>query len=148
MEGHVRDQPREFIRLYKPPCGHLRLPTPFARIMELEEPRALRLHMRGCGNGGMWVDVDFPAPHVMYLRRGWLTFARAHSLSEGHILQFKLMESGLLSVKIFGRSGARLGCCAESLTDDESSSSSESDKEDIGGDDDGGNREGDNSDSD
>ncbi|KAM3274884.1 hypothetical protein ACQJBY_043716 [Aegilops geniculata] len=148
MEGHVGDQPQEFvIGLYKPPCGHLRLPTPFARVMELELPRALRLHMRGHRNGGMWVDVDFPAPHVMYLRRGWKTFARSHSLSEGHVLQFKLMESGLLSVKIFGRSGARLGCCAESSTDDESSSSSKSDKEDSDDDDDGGDREADNSDS-
>lgn len=136
MEGHVGDQPLEFvIRLYKPPHSRLRLPTPFARVMELEQPRALRLHMRGCGNGGMWVDVDFPAPHVMYFRHGWKTFARAHSLSEGHILQFKLMEGGLLSVKAFGCSGARLGCCTESSTDDESSSSSDSDEEDSGGDD-------------
>jgi hypothetical protein len=93
----------------------------------------------------MWVDVDFPAPHVMYLRRGWKTFACAHGFSEGHVLQFKLMESGLLSVKIFGRSGARLGCCAESSTDDESSSLSESDEEDSDGDDDGSAWEGDDS---
>ena len=87
MEGHVGDQPREFfIRLYKPVCGHLRLPTPFAREMELDPPQALRLHMRGCGNGSMRVDVDFPAPHVMLFPRGWKTFAHAHSLSEGHIL--------------------------------------------------------------
>jgi hypothetical protein len=80
--------------------------------MELEQPRSLKLHMRGCGNGGMRVDVDFPAPHVMLFRRGWKTFARTHSLSEGHILHFKLMEADLLSVKVFGCSGARLGCCA------------------------------------
>ena len=104
--------------------------------MDLEQPRALRLHMRDCGNGGMWVDVDFPTPHVMYLHRGWNTFARAHRLPEGHVLQFKLIESGLLSVKIFGRSGIRLGCCAESSIDDESSSSSESDEEDSDGGDD------------
>nr|XP_020156988.1 B3 domain-containing protein Os03g0212300-like [Aegilops tauschii subsp. strangulata] len=135
MEGHTDDQPLEFIiRLHKPPRGRLCLPTPFARVMELEQPRALRSHMRGCGNGGMWVDVDFPAPHVMYLRRGWKTFARAHSLSEGHVLQFKLMESGLLSVKVFGFLEARLGCCVESSTDDESSSLSDSDEEE--GDDD------------
>ena len=93
--------------------------------------------MRGCGNGGMWVDVDFPAPHVVYLRCGWKTFARAHSLSEGHVLQFKLMENSLFSVKVFGRSGIRLGCCAESSTDDESSSSSDSDEEETDGEDDG-----------
>ena len=75
MEGHVGDQPLEFIiRLYKPPRDRLHLPTPFARAMELEQPRALKLHMRGCGNGSILVDVDFPAPHVMYFRRGWKTF--------------------------------------------------------------------------
>ena len=95
----------------------------------------------------MWVDVDFPAPHVMYLHRGWKTFARAHSFSEGHILHFKLMESGLLSVKIFGNSGGCLGCCVESSIDDKSSSSSESDEEDNDGADDGSAREGDDSDS-
>ena len=91
--------------------------------------------MRGCGNGGMRVDVDFPAPHVMYLRRGWKTFARAHGLLEGHVLQFKLMENGLLSVKVFGDLGTRLKCCVESSSDDGNSSSSESDEEDSGADD-------------
>nr|XP_020154198.1 B3 domain-containing protein Os03g0212300-like [Aegilops tauschii subsp. strangulata] len=142
MEGYVRDQHREFfIRLYKPVCGHLRLPTPFARIMELDPPQALRLHMRGFGNGGMRVNVNFPAPHVMYLRRGWKTFARAHSLSEGHVLQFKLMENGLLSVKVFGHLGTRLGCYAESSTDNETSSSGDSDEEDSDNDDEGSRRE-------
>nr|XP_020174578.1 B3 domain-containing protein Os03g0212300-like [Aegilops tauschii subsp. strangulata] len=137
MEGHVGDQPREFIiRLYKPLRNHLRLPTFCAREMELERPHALRLHMRGCRDGSTRVDVDLPAPHVMYLRHGWKTFARAHSFSQGHVLHFKLMESGLLSVKIFGRSGGRLGCCVESSTDDGSSSSSDSDEEDSDGDDD------------
>ena len=73
----------------------------------------------------------------MYLHRGWKTFARAHSLSEGHVLQFKLMENGLLSVKVFGRSGTRLGCCVESSTDNETSSSSHSDEDDGDTDDDG-----------
>ena len=77
-------------------------PTPFALEMELDPPQTLRLHMRGCGNGDMRVDVDFPAPHVIYLRRGWKTFARIHSLTVGLVLYFKLMEGGLLSVKVFG----------------------------------------------
>ncbi|KAM3349251.1 hypothetical protein ACQJBY_022382 [Aegilops geniculata] len=142
MEGHVGDQPREFfIRLYKPVRSHLRIPTPFTREMELDPPQALRLHMRGCGNGSMWVDVDFPAPHVMYLRRGWKTFARPHSLSEGLILHFKLMENSLLSVKVFGHLGTHLRCCAESSTDNETSSSSESDEEDSDSDDEGIKRE-------
>ena len=103
MEGHVGDNPREFfIRLRRPACRRLHLPTPFAQEMELDPPQALRLHMRGCRNSDTWADVDFPAPHVMYLCRGWKTFARIHSLTAGLILYFKLMENGLLSVKVFG----------------------------------------------
>ena len=136
MEGHVGDQTREFvIRLHRPVRRRLCLPTPFAREMELDPPQALRLHMRGCENGSMRVDVDFPAPHVMYLRRGWKTFARAHSLSEGLVLYFKLMENGLLSVKVFGDLGTRLKCCVESSSDHEDSSSSGSDEEGIDSDD-------------
>ena len=74
-------------------------------------------------------------------------FCSCHSLAVGHVLHFKLMDATLLSIKVFGRSGARLGCCAESSTDDESSSSSDSDEEDSDGDDDDIGREGDNSDS-
>ena len=128
MEGHVGDQPREFfIRLRRPPRRRLRLPTQFAREMECDPPQTLRLHMRGCGNGGTQVDVDFPAPHVMYLCRGWKTFARIHSLTVGLVLYFKLMKGGLLSVKVFGDLGTRLKCCVESSFDDEDSSSSGSD---------------------
>ena len=139
MEGHVEDQPCEFfIRLRRPPRRHLRLPTPFALVMERAPPQTLMLHMRGCGNGGTRVDVDFPAPRVMYLRRGWKTFTRIHSLTAGLVLYFKLMEDGLLSVKVFGEFGTRLKCCVESSSDgdsdDGSSSSSESDEEDSGAD--------------
>ena len=71
MEGHVGDQPREFfIRLRRPPRRRLRLPTPFAREMELDPPQTLRLYMRGYMNGGTRVDIDFPAPHVMYVVDG------------------------------------------------------------------------------
>ena len=140
MEGHVGDQPRQFfIRLRRPPRRRLRLPAPFAREMERDRPQSLRLHMRGCGNGGTRVDVDFPAPRVMYLRCGWKMFARIHSLTAGLVLYLKLMEDGLLSVKVFGDFGTRLKCCVESSSDgdsdDGSSSSSESDKEDSGADD-------------
>ena len=89
--------------------------------------------MRGCGNGSM--RVDLPAPHVMYLHRGWKTFARAHSLLEGLVLHFKLIVNGLLSVKVFGHLGTRLRCCVESSSDDEDSSSSGSDEEDSDSDD-------------
>ena len=92
--------------------------------------------MKGCCHGDMWVNTRFPAPHVMLLCRGWKTFARAHCLMDGHVLCFKLAESDLLSVKVFGRSGHRLGCYAESLTDGESSSSSDGDGERTSGEDD------------
>ena len=65
---------------------------------------------------------------------------------DGHVLCFKLAESDLLSMKVFRRSGHRLGCCAESSTDAESSSSGESDKEDSDIDDEGSGREDDGSD--
>ena len=136
MEGHAGDNPCEFfVRLRLPPRRRLRLPTPFAQEMELDPPQALQLHMRGCGNSGTWADIEFPAPHVMYLRRGWKTFDRIHSLTEGLILHFKLMESGLLSIKVFGHFGTRVRCCVESSSDDGKSSSSESDKEHSGADD-------------
>ena len=137
-EGHVVDQPREFfIRLRRPPHRRLRLPTPFAQEMELDPPQTLRLHMRGCGTGGTRVDVDFPAPNIMYLRRGWKTFARIHSLTVGLVPYFKLMEGGLLSVKVFGDLGTCLKCCVESSSNDEDSSSSRSDEEDSDSDDEG-----------
>ena len=99
----------------------------------------------------MWANTKFPVPHVMLLLRGWKTFACAHCQMKGHILRFKLVEVDLLSVKVFGRSGIRLGCCAESSTDDESSSSSDSDEEETDGednnsDDEGSGREDDGSD--
>ena len=138
MEGHVEDQPREFfIRLRRHPRCRLLLPAPFAREMERDPPQTLRLHMRGCGNGGTRVDVDFPAPHVMYLHRGWKMFARVHSLTAVLVLYFKLMEDGLLSVKVFGDLGTRLKCCVESSSDDEDSSLSGSEEEDSDNDDEG-----------
>ena len=102
--------------------------------------------MKGCCHGDMWVNTGFPTPQVMLLRRGWKTFARAHCLMDGHVLCFKLAESDLLSVKVFGRSGHMLECCAESSTNGESSSSGESDEEDSDIDDEGSGREDDGSD--
>ena len=64
-------------------------------------------------------------------------FARIHSLTAGLVLYFKLMEGGLLSVKVFGDLGTRLKCCVESSSDDEDSSSSGSDEEDSDNDDEG-----------
>ncbi|KAE8782241.1 L-ascorbate oxidase-like protein [Hordeum vulgare] len=65
----------------------------------------------------------------MFFKRGWKIFARPHSFMDEHVLLFKLVEADMLSVKIYGCSGARLGCCKESSSDAESSSSSESDED-------------------
>ena len=102
--------------------------------------------MKGCCNGDMWVNTRFPVPHVMLLRRGCKTFTRAHYLMKGHVLHFKLVESNLLSINVFGSSGHRLGCFVESSTDDESSSSSDGGEEDSDNDDGGSGREDDGSD--
>ena len=142
MEGHAGDNPCEFfVRLCQPPCRRLRLPTPFAREMELDLPESLWLHMRSCEISGTRVRVDFPAPHVMYLHRGWKTFAHIHRLTEGLTLHFKLMEGGLLSVKVFGLFGTRTRCCVESSSYSEDYSSGRSDEEDSGSDDKGGRRQ-------
>ena len=82
----------------------------------------------------------------MYHRRGWKTFARIHSLTEGLTLHFKLMEGGLLSVKIFGHFWTRARCCMESSSDDEDNYSSESGEEDNDNDDEGSGRQDDGSD--
>ena len=67
-------------------------------------------------------------------------------MTEGLTLHFKLMESGLLSVKIFGHFGTRVRCCVESSSDDEDSSLNESDGEDSSNDDEGSGRQDDGSD--
>ena len=102
--------------------------------------------MRGCGNSGTWDDVEFHATHVMYLGRGWKTFSRIHSPTEGLTLHFNLLESGLLSVKVFGHFETRVRCCVESSSDDEDSSSNKSGKEDSSNDDEGTGRQVDGSD--
>ena len=114
--------------------------------MELDPPETLRLHMRGCGISGTRVRVAFPAPNVMYLDRGWKTFARIHSLTEGFTLHFKLMEGDLLSVKAFGCFGTRAKCCVDSSSDSEISPSSESDEEGSDSDDEGSGQRGSGSD--
>ncbi|KAE8817228.1 L-ascorbate oxidase-like protein [Hordeum vulgare] len=88
----------------------------------------LRVH--GCCNDTMYADIEYPTPRVMFLRRGWKTFARANNFIVGHVLRFKLVEADMLSVKIYWYSGACLGCCAESSSNVKSSSSSDSNEED------------------
>ena len=128
---HIGDDPCEFfVKLRRVPRRRLRLPALFASAMELDPPETLRLHMRGCGISGTRVRIAFPAPNVMYLDRGWKTFARIHSL----------MEGDLLSVKAFGCFGTRAKCCVDSSSDSEGSPSSESDKEGSNSDDEGSRR--------
>lgn len=55
----------------------------------------------------------------------------------GLVLYIKLIEGGLLAVKVFGYLGTRLKCCVDSSSDDEDSSSSGSDEENSDNDDKG-----------
>ncbi|KAE8793605.1 l-ascorbate oxidase-like protein [Hordeum vulgare] len=131
LAWHTEGTTLEFIvRLHYPPRGRLRLPRPFARVMEVDKPERMWIRVHGCCNGAVHGDVEYPAPRVMFLRRGWKTFARAHNFVAGHVLRFKLVEVYTLFVKIYGHSVARLGYCEESSSDAESSSSSDNDEED------------------
>ncbi|KAE8814723.1 l-ascorbate oxidase-like protein [Hordeum vulgare] len=130
LPGHTEGTVLEFIvGLHGPPRGHLRLPRPFAKVMEVDKLQGVWLRVHGCRNSVMYIDAEYPAARVMLLRRGRKTFARAHNFMAGHVLRFKLVEVDMVSVKIYGHSGARLGYCEESSSDAESSSLSDSDKE-------------------
>ncbi|KAE8778811.1 l-ascorbate oxidase-like protein [Hordeum vulgare] len=136
LSRHTEGTTLEFIvRLRGPPRCRVRLPCPFARGMEVDKPQEMWLHVHGCCNGAVHADIEYPKPHVMFLRRGWKTFARVHNFMEGHVLRFKLVEADMVPVKIYGHSGAHLGYCEESSTDAESSSSSDIDEEDSAGED-------------
>ncbi|KAE8776722.1 l-ascorbate oxidase-like protein [Hordeum vulgare] len=98
--------------------------------MEVDQLPGLWLQTHGCYNGTVRVGVEHPERHIMLLGHGWKIFARTHNLLDGHVLRFKMVEANLLSVKIYGCSGARLSCCEESSSGVESPSSSDSDEED------------------
>lgn len=62
-------------------------------------------HAQGPEEGGgsrYWtVDVLYDGEGVMYLDRGWEQFARAHSLEQGHFLNFEFNGEDTLTVKVF-----------------------------------------------
>ncbi|KAE8779188.1 L-ascorbate oxidase-like protein [Hordeum vulgare] len=96
----------------------------------------LGLRVHGCGNDAVPVTVEQPGPRLLFLGRGWKSFARAHNLWHGHVLPFKMMADNLLSVKIYGSSGVCLGCCEESSSGTDSPSSRESNEDGSDGSDD------------
>ena len=93
-----------------PPCSRLWLPHPFARVMEADQLLRPRPRMGGCCNGAMWVNIEFPAPRFMLLRRGWITFIRTDYLAEGHVFRFMWVQSDMLSVVALGLGVARPIC--------------------------------------
>ncbi|KAE8799209.1 l-ascorbate oxidase-like protein [Hordeum vulgare] len=105
--------------------------------MEEEKPPMLWLRVHGCGNGAVRVAVEHPGPRLLFLGRGWKSFARSHNLWHGHVLCFKMMVDNLLSVKLYGSSGARLGYCEEISSGTDSPSSSGGDEEGSDGSDSG-----------
>ncbi|KAE8797261.1 l-ascorbate oxidase-like protein [Hordeum vulgare] len=109
---HVETTPLEFlVRLEGRIRTWLQHPIAFAKVMSKEKPPMLQLRVQGCGNDAVVVTVEQPGPRLLFLGRGWKSFARAHNLWDGHVLRFKMMVDNLLSVKIYGSSGARLACC-------------------------------------
>ncbi|KAE8809420.1 L-ascorbate oxidase-like protein [Hordeum vulgare] len=97
----------------------------------------LWLRVHGCGNYAVPVTVEQSVPRLLFLGRGWKSFAHAHNLWDGHVLRFKMMTDNLLSVKIYGRSGVRLGCYKESSSGTDNPSSRESDEDGSDGSDGG-----------
>ncbi|KAE8775534.1 l-ascorbate oxidase-like protein [Hordeum vulgare] len=97
--------------------------------MEEEKPLMLWPQVHGCGNGDVPVVVEHPGPRLMFLGRGWKSFARAHNLWDGHVLRFKMTADNLLSIKLYGSLGAHLGCCKERSSGTGSLSMSEGDEE-------------------
>ncbi|KAE8777875.1 40S ribosomal protein S5-1 [Hordeum vulgare] len=91
------------VELHGIPRGHLHLPRPFARAMEVAKPLSC-----GCGRTAaptaLCKHVEYPKRRSMFLGRGWKAFARTHSLEDGHVLCFKLVEDNKLSVKFYGHS--------------------------------------------
>ncbi|KAE8820480.1 l-ascorbate oxidase-like protein [Hordeum vulgare] len=100
-----------------------------AKAMEEEKPPMLCLWVHGCGNGAVPVAVQHPGPRLLFLGRVWKSFARAHNLWGGHVLRFKMTADNLLSIKVYGSSGAHLGCCEESSSETYITSSSRGDEE-------------------
>ncbi|KAE8806757.1 L-ascorbate oxidase-like protein [Hordeum vulgare] len=93
----------------------------------------LWLRVHGYGNGTVPVVVEQPGLRLLFLVRGWKSFARSHNLWDGHVLRFKMMSDNLLFVKIYGISGVRLGCYKESSSGTESPSSHEGNEEGTDG---------------
>ncbi|KAE8769290.1 L-ascorbate oxidase-like protein [Hordeum vulgare] len=100
--------------------------------MEAAKHPFLWLRAYGCSHDAMQVHVDYSKCRSMFLGRGWKGVARAHNLEDGHVLRFKLAEDNMLSVKFYGRSGVRLGCCEDSSSSADCPSSSDRDEEEIG----------------
>ncbi|KAE8771964.1 l-ascorbate oxidase-like protein [Hordeum vulgare] len=121
------------VALHDAPQGHLHFPRPFARAMEAAKPPVLWLQAHGFSHGAMQARVEYPKRHSMLLGRGCKAFARAHSLEDGHILCFKIAEVNILSIKFYGRTRVRLGCCEEGSSGTECPSSSDSDEGESGG---------------
>ncbi|KAE8803366.1 l-ascorbate oxidase-like protein [Hordeum vulgare] len=127
---HIERTPLEFlVRLQGRIRTRLQLPTTFAKVMSEEKTLMLRLQVHDYGNGAVPVTVEQPGPPLLFLDRGWKSFARAHNFRDGHVLCFKMMADNLLSIKIYGSLGACLGWCEESSSGTDSPSSRESDED-------------------
>jgi hypothetical protein len=128
--SHTAVAAHEFVvGLHRRLHSWLRLPDPFARVMENSRPLGLWLQADGCCNGPSWVVAEFSSAGSLFLTRGWKSFACSRGLRQGQLLQFRYDGAGTLFVKFFGVSGGRIECCTESESSSGTDSTSESESE-------------------
>ncbi|XP_047064538.1 B3 domain-containing protein Os03g0212300-like [Lolium rigidum] len=96
----------------------LRVPDKFAKLLDGQEPREVKLR-EASGGRRLWdVAVLFDGEGHMYLERGWQPFARAHDIGLGNFLVFSYDGDAVLTVKVFDGS-----MCRRHYHDDDDTSS-------------------------
>ncbi|CAM0871951.1 unnamed protein product [Alopecurus aequalis] len=96
-----------FVIILKNPLEKLRLPEKFAKLLDGQEPREVKLQEAGGGRRLWDVEVVFDGKGDMYLERGWEQFARVHDLGLGNFLVFSYDGNTVLTVKVFDLSMCR-----------------------------------------
>uniref|UniRef100_A0A0E0JWV6 TF-B3 domain-containing protein n=1 Tax=Oryza punctata TaxID=4537 RepID=A0A0E0JWV6_ORYPU len=101
----------EFFTIIQPGSSRtkLKLPDEFARELEAEERelRDAKLRVAGAGRRRLWDvkvvdgDGDGDDDSGVYLGRGWMRFARAHGLRDGHLLVFRYDGASVFTVTVF-----------------------------------------------
>ena len=98
------DMTRKFVVWMEgPPGTSIQLPRCFTKELPAGGPIGLWLQPNGSCNRSSWSEVEVTSSGLVYLTRGWQTFARACSLTGRHTLHFKYDGAATLFVRIFGK---------------------------------------------